>query len=107
MSIPINNLNRSATESLNSKTASSRLKTSSDGDDVIQSSEITENERDTVSLSAESAQVRGLQNRLGDIPEVDAEKVARIKKEIANGNYPVDSKAIADNLLQLEKALGK
>jgi len=62
---------------------------------------------DKVSLSEESLQVRELQQQLDQIPEVDAEKVQAIKQAIAQGDYPVDAKKIAANLMNLEKLLSE
>lgn len=102
MTSPINNINRSATEALNSSSAKTRTKS---GSDTQSTSPARVEPQDKVSLSEESLQVRELQQQLDSIPEVDAEKVAAIKQEIAKGNYPLDPERIAENLLNLEKAL--
>lgn len=108
MTNPINNTNRSTAESLSAKSSTARGQASSSGNTAAAPDTApTSSTADTVSLSAESTQVRELQNRLADIPEVNAQKVAQIKQEIANGNYPLDSKAIAANLLNFEKALSE
>ena len=100
MTSPINNINRTTAEAVSSGTSKTREKSSSaPGKQTRAASE------DTVSLSAESAQVRELQQQLNAIPEVDAEKVAAIKQEIAKGNYPLDPERIAQNMINLEKAL--
>ena len=101
MTSPINHINRTNTESVTSGTGKARTKSSETGS-VSTPRPASE---DTVSLSEESLQVRELQQQLNNIPEVDAEKVAAIKQEIAKGNYPLDPERIAENLLNLEKAL--
>ncbi len=102
MTSPINNINRSATESLTGSSAKTRAKSSPDD----QASATTRAEpQDKVSLSEGTLQVRELQQQLESIPDVNAEKVAAIKQEIAKGNYPLDPERIAENLLNLEKAL--
>ncbi len=106
MTSPINNTSRSTSEALSNKPSATKNKQSTT-DSNTQSPTQASSNADTVSLSAASTQVRELQNRLADIPEVDAERVAQIKQEIANGNYPLDAKAIAANLLSLEKALSE
>ncbi len=60
---------------------------------------------DTVNITSEASRIRELQNSLADVPDIDLEKVEAIKKEIANGNYPIDHERIASNLLDLEKTL--
>ena len=60
---------------------------------------------DKVSLSDESLHMRELQQQLEQVPEVDAGKVEAIKQAIARGDYPVDAKKIAANLMNFEKIL--
>jgi negative regulator of flagellin synthesis FlgM len=38
--------------------------------------------------------------------EFDATKVARIKEAIEQGNYPLDSKRIAENFMAIESMIG-
>lgn len=102
MTSPINNINRSTTEALNGSSTKTRAKS---GSDTQSPPPARVEPQDKVSLSEESLQVRELQQQLDSIPEVDAEKVAAIKQEIAKGNYPLDPERIAENLLNLEKAL--
>jgi len=104
MTSPINPINRSTTDALNSN-----------GSAKARNQEATENSssnsrpaaEDTVSLSDQSLQVRDLQQTLESLPEVDAVKVEAIKQEIAKGNYPLDPERIAQNLIKLEKALSE
>ncbi|MDH5483896.1 MAG: flagellar biosynthesis anti-sigma factor FlgM [Gammaproteobacteria bacterium] len=97
---PINNINRSTTDAMASNTS----KTSSSNKTVSQA-ESRPASGDTVSLSAEGLQIGELKQQLDALPDVDAEKVAAIKQEIARGNYPLDPERIAENLINLEKAL--
>ena len=53
---------------------------------------------DKIDFSAEAA-------RLIAEPGFDATKVAAIKQAIASGNYPLDSKRIAENFVALEKMI--
>lgn len=102
MTSPINNnINRPAADLVGSSTSRTRDKasTTTSTDNARPASE------DTVSLSSESLQAGELRQQLNAIPEVDAEKVAAIKQEIAKGNYPLDPERIADNLMNLEKIL--
>ncbi len=54
---------------------------------------------DKIDFSAEAA-------RLIAEPGFDAAKVASIKQAIASGNYPIDSKRIAESFVALEKMIG-
>ena len=100
MTSPISNINRPASESISSNAGKTRNKESNEA-----TADVRPAADDTVSLSEESVQVRDLQQQLKGISEVDAEKVEAIKQEIAKGNYPLDAERIAENLLNLEKAL--
>lgn len=60
---------------------------------------------DTVSITSEANKIRELQSSLANVSDINLEKVESIKKEIANGNYPIDHERIASNLLDLEKIL--
>ncbi|MFW2374727.1 MAG: flagellar biosynthesis anti-sigma factor FlgM [Gammaproteobacteria bacterium] len=104
MTSPINPINRSTTDALNSNGSTrARDKESTE----TSSSSPRPAAEDTVSLSDQSLQVRDLQQQLESLPEVDAEKVEAIKQEIAKGNYPLDPERIAQNLIKLEKALNE
>ena len=102
MNNSINNINRPTTDALSSSNNKTKAQTSPDS-----SAETRPASEDTVSLSAESGQVRSLQQQLDAVPEVDVEKVEAIKQEIARGNYPLDPERIAENLINLEKALSE
>lgn len=102
MTSPINHINRSVTDALTNNASKSRK--SADGSDTTAKTPAAA--EDTVSLSQESLQVRELQQQLEQVPEVDADKVEAIKQAIARGDYPLDAKKIAANLMNLEKILG-
>ena len=97
---PINPINKSTTSALNTDASKTRDKSSAEG--VAQAPASTE---DTVSISEETVHIRGLQSQLNNVSEIDIEKVESIKQEISRGNYPVDADRIAENLINLEKAL--
>ena len=109
MTSPINNINRSTADSVGSSASRTREKSQATATNppAAQNESARPASADTVSLSAESMQVGELRQQLNSIPEVDAEKVAAIKEEIAKGNYPLDAESIAENLLNLEKALSE
>jgi len=58
---------------------------------------------DSVQLSSNALQIQNLSEKLSNSPNtVDAEKVARLKAAIDNGSYSVDSRQVADKMLELE-----
>jgi|TARA_R110000796_G_scaffold186168_1_gene303027 negative regulator of flagellin synthesis FlgM len=56
-----------------------------------------------VKLSSQAQQLQAIEERLRDLPEVDSERVSRIRQAISDGSYQTDSARIADKLLALEE----
>ena len=56
----------------------------------------------SVNLSAQAQQLRAIEEKLRELPEVDNERVSQIRQAIADGSYKADSSRIADKLLNLE-----
>lgn len=55
-----------------------------------------------VKLSDQAKQLKAIEERLKDLPEVDNERVMQIKQSIADGTYKIDSDRVASRLLALE-----
>jgi negative regulator of flagellin synthesis FlgM len=55
-----------------------------------------------VNLSDQARQLKAIEERLKDLPEVDSERVAQVKQAIADGSYKVDSDRLASKLLSFE-----
>ncbi|WP_210395777.1 flagellar biosynthesis anti-sigma factor FlgM [Motiliproteus sediminis] len=60
---------------------------------------------ETVKLSAEAQTLQKLEEKVAQLPDVDADRVAQIKQAIEDGSYQVDSQRVAAKLLQLEDQL--
>ncbi len=63
--------------------------------------------KDEVEIERSQNMMKVLKERIDATSEVDIEKVNRIKEQLANGNYAIDSKSIANKLAQFETALIK
>lgn len=61
--------------------------------------------RDEVTLTSPAQQLRAVQEVAYDTPEVDAAKVDAVRRAIEVGEYKVDSRKIAENLLLIENQL--
>lgn len=55
-----------------------------------------------VQLSREAQQLQAIGEKLRDQPIVNKERVAQLKQAIADGSYQVDSKRVAQKLLDFE-----
>jgi len=50
-------------------------------------------------------ELSGVQEKAMAAPDFDSEKVERIKQAIREGNYPLDSRRIAENFMALERMI--
>jgi flagellar biosynthesis anti-sigma factor FlgM len=57
-------------------------------------------EGDTVSLSGKAQDLYEARRIMGEIPDVRAEKVARLRKEIEDGTYRVEGRDIAKKMIE-------
>lgn len=57
---------------------------------------------ESVQLSREAQQLQNIGEKLQDQPIVNKERVAQLKQAIADGSYQVDTKRVAQKLLDFE-----
>lgn len=62
---------------------------------------------DTVNLTSSAKLLERLDRTLESLPAVNAERVSEIKSAIENGDYEIDSAAIADAMIRLDRSLGE
>ena len=62
---------------------------------------------DTVELTRGAKLLERLEKSLDSLPAIDAQRVADIKSAIENGDYEIDSEAIADAMILFERSLGE
>ncbi len=60
---------------------------------------------DRVEISADAANLRSVAAGLENQDSFDAARVEAIKTAIENGEYPIDSRRLAENFLQLESQI--
>lgn len=58
-----------------------------------------------VDLSSVAAKLQEVERALGNVPVVDADRVAEIKQAIAEGRFKVDSDKVADSLITSVKQM--
>lgn len=61
-----------------------------------------DNGGEQVRLSDEAQQIQQTTDRLRELPEVDAERVEKLRQAIADGSYQVDSQRLASRLIAFE-----
>ena len=73
----------------------------------------SEKNQDSVKVSVESTQlsdsikdIMGLHQSIKKTPEMDMDKVNHIKRALASGDYPLDTKKTVANIIRLESLLG-
>jgi negative regulator of flagellin synthesis FlgM len=60
---------------------------------------------DHVTLTTSARSLQKLSEAIAQAPAVNAEKVASIKQAVNGGSYQVDSRRVADKMLQFERGL--
>lgn len=60
---------------------------------------------DSVSLTDTATRLKSIEARLRELPEVDRERVAEIRRLIESGEFQIDSRFIAQRIIQLEQSL--
>ena len=62
---------------------------------------------DTVNLTSSAKLLARLDKTLETLPAVNAERVAEIRTAIESGDYEIDSAAIADAMVRLDRSFGE
>ena len=62
---------------------------------------------DTVNLTSSAKLLARLDKTLETLPVVNAERVAEIRTAIESGDYEIDSDAIADAMIRLDRSFGE
>jgi negative regulator of flagellin synthesis FlgM len=60
---------------------------------------------DKVSVTADASRLQKIEEQLNAMPEINHEKVAEIKKAIADGTFSLDPARIADKLIAFETSI--
>ena len=51
------------------------------------------------------ARLQALSSKLDQLPEVDRQRVAELRQQVADGSYVVDPRAVAEKLTEFEALL--
>ncbi len=58
-----------------------------------------------VEVSNEARTVQGILQNLGKVPDMDSNKVSRVKAAIDEGRYQVNAERVADKMIEREREL--
>ena len=103
MVIDTNNINSSGSSRSRNTTpvATNNAKTQTAATETVVASS-----KDNVVLSSESQSLSRLQAKINSLPDVNLERVAAIKKAIAEGRFEFNPERIAENMLRQDELLG-
>ncbi|MCK7548311.1 flagellar biosynthesis anti-sigma factor FlgM [Marinobacter koreensis] len=60
---------------------------------------------ENVSLSNQAKNLKQLEEKLGDYPEVDDDRVAQIRSALENGTYKIDAEKLAQKMLEMDQSI--
>lgn len=60
---------------------------------------------DTVHISSQAIDLRGLEAHIAQLPDADKSRVTQIRNQIANGQYQINFDKVAEKILGLEAEL--
>jgi len=60
---------------------------------------------DNVSLSNQAKNLKQLEQKLGDYPEMDDDRIEQIRSALENGTYKVDAEKLAQKMLEMDKGI--
>jgi len=96
----IDKLNSGINQALNNRTARTEQQPNAQQANVANTTSAPR--QDAVSLTQQAQQLNKLHRRAEQDTGVDADKVARIKKAIADGSYSVDAERLAAKIAHFE-----
>ncbi len=62
---------------------------------------------DRVDFTSTATRLQAVHSGLGQVPVVDSQRVEAIRGTVENGTYRVDSRRVADKLMDFERQLGR
>ncbi len=62
--------------------------------------------RDSVQLTDTATNLKRIEAKLADVPEVDQSRVDEIRQRLQSNTYEIDAEQVAQKILQLDQDLG-
>ena len=60
---------------------------------------------ESVNLSSQARDLKQLEQKLGDFPEMDDERIAQIRSALEDGSYKIDAQQLAQKMLDMDKSI--
>jgi len=60
---------------------------------------------DNVSLSNQAKNLKQLEQKLGDYPEMDDDRITQIRAALEDGTYKIDAEKLAQKMLEMDKSI--
>lgn len=68
-------------------------------------SQTTNARGENVNLSSQAKNLKQLEQRLGEFPEMDDERIEQIRTALEDGSYKVDAEKLAQKMLDMDKSI--
>ena len=73
----------------------------------VKKAEVKKEKEDRLEISKEAQDYQFAMEKLKDIPQIRKDRVEKLKIQVQNGTYQVDSGKIADKILENVQELGR
>lgn len=60
---------------------------------------------ENVNLSSQAKNLKQLEQKLGDYPEMDDDRIERIRSALESGSYKVDAEKLAQKMLEMDESI--
>ena len=60
---------------------------------------------ENVNLSSQAKDLKQLEQKLGDYPEMDDERIEQIRTALAEGSYKIDADKLAQKMLEMDESI--
>lgn len=60
---------------------------------------------DSVNLSNQARNLKQLEQKLGDYPEMDDDRIEQIRSALENGTYKIDAEKLAQKMLEMDESI--
>lgn len=60
---------------------------------------------ENVNLSSQAKNLKQLEQKLGEYPEMDDERIEQIRSALENGSYKIDAEKLAQKMLDMDQSI--